>query len=494
MPNEDNIIDSVLNTTTTAPDTFDPTTFVNNEEPQTLEEGEVLVSVTLSDGTIKEIVVNEDLTYRDSNIGFILETSLEYEDMRSLISKHNICYIDGEWHPVSTNNGYNGAIHCDHNDTWIYRDDSIFGIYNNSGDEGYWHVDEEYVRSEGDDSYISSEVANDHNVYYYDCCDSYVHEDDHNCSSDEDYFDNTRNKSKHDTLNDSKYWGTNSPTYSISNGMRYTFGVEIETSCGTMDYDDWQDLNIKAVYDGSTSGPEYVTGVLKGDYGFNHLKKICESVKNNGHETNRRCGIHVHVGGKFNRLFTIMLLRLGHKIQDELYRMMPPSRLGNTYCKYIPDYVMHMNLTNWREHLGKYIHGSGCTLDKHSNKKSRLGSYPSTRYRWINCVNFSSNTNIPTVEFRNHGASMSYDKIRNWTLICMAIVRYAENNQKRIWYNIEDINLNEVIMTSLGDNIGKQIMTYYYKRSKLFVDNYAEDGSHYDDLPSGYERRGLTID
>lgn len=491
MPNEDNIIDSVLNTTTTAPDIFDPTNFVNNEEPQTLEEGEVLVSVILSDGTIKEIVVNEDLTYCDSNI-IILETSLEFDDMSSLISNHNICYIDGEWRPVSTNDE---AIHCDHDDTWIYRDDSIFGIYNSRGYEGYWHVDEEYIRSENDESFISSEVANDHNVYYYDCCDSYVHEDDHSCSNDDDnFFDNIMDKSKHDTLITSKRWGTNSPTYSISNSMRYTFGVEIETSCGTMDYDDWQNLNIKAVYDGSTSGPEYVTGVLKGDYGFNHLKKVCDTIKNNGHETNKRCGVHVHIGGQFNRLFTIMLLRLGYQLQDEIYRMMPPSRLGNHFCKYIPDYVMHMNLTNWREHLGKYIHGNGCTLDKHSNKKSRLGSYPSTRYRWINCVNFSSNTNKPTVEFRNHGASMSYEKIRNWTLICMAIVRYAENNQKRIWYNLKDINLNEVIMTSLGDNIGKQIMSYYSKRVNLFAHNYTEGGDYYDKLPSGYERREVEID
>ncbi|MBT7914063.1 hypothetical protein HN588_09160, partial [Candidatus Bathyarchaeota archaeon] len=98
--------------------------------------------------------------------------------------------------------------------------------------------------------------------------------------------------------------------------------------------------------------------------------------------------------------------QLGYQIQDEIYRMMPPSRLGNTYCKYIPDYVMDMNLTNWRTHLGRYIHGSGVELNENCNKKSRLGSYPSTRYRWINCVNFSSNSGKPTVEFRNHGASM----------------------------------------------------------------------------------------
>ena len=489
MPNEDNIIDSVLNAPT-ATDSFDPTIFINDIEPQSVEEGNVLVSITLGCGLIKEIEVSEGLTYLDDDVPTLEEHSIDEDDMREIMDAHKICYVHDGWEDVSNRS----AVYVEVDNNWIWNDDAVWGIIDGSCNEGYFSSDEDYIRC-GDDSYISSEVAQDHNVYYYDCCDSYEHEDDHSCSnSDEDYFDNTRRHHKTDTLSQSKHWGTNSPTYSISNGMRYTFGVEVETSNGSMDYDDSQELNLLSTYDGSTSGPEYVTGVLKGDYGFNHLKKICEAIQNSGHETNKRCGIHVHIGGKFNRLFTIMLLRLGHKIQDELYRMMPPSRLQNTYCKYIPDYVNEMDLKNYRQYLGRYIHGSGTLLDKHNNKGSRLGGYPSTRYRWLNCVNFSTNSGKPTVEFRNHGASMSYDKIRNWALICMAIVRYAENNQKRIWYNIEDINLNEVIMTSLGDNIGKQIMAYYYKRCHLFADNYAEDGSHYDNLPSGYKRRGLTID
>ncbi len=89
---------------------------------------------------------------------------------------------------------------------------------------------------------------------------------------------------------------------------------------------------------------------------------------------------------------------------------------------------------------------------------------------------------------------MSYDKIRNWTLICMAIVRYAENNQKRIFYNLSEITLKEVIQTSLGDNIGEQIMKYYEKRVALFAHNYTEGGDYYNKLPSGYRRNSETID
>ncbi len=434
------------------------------------------------DGT--EIEVERRFTYREEG-NELDEDCFNNEEMIAFAKQHEYGFIQGTWNSCSKH-----IVYSEYSDEFIEKDDAIYG-YVGGNTEGYFHVDEDYIRVD-DDAYADSDIANDHDVYYNDCCGEYCHVDNHHCSDDDDdcYFDNIVSSHKSDSLDRQKRYGTNSPTYSITNGMRYTFGVEIETSRGNL-YE--QEFNLKSVYDGSTSGPEYVTGVLKGDYGFNHLKDICEAVAED-HEINKRCGIHVHVGGVFNRLFTIMLLRLGHQIQDEIYRMMPPSRLQNTYCKYIPDYVLDMNLSNWREHLGRYIHGTGVTLDKNSNKKSRLGSYPHTRYRWINCVNFSSNSGKPTVEFRNHGASMSYEKIRNWTLICMAIVRYAENNQKRIFYNLPEITLDEVIKTSLGSNIGGQIMTYYEKRVALFAHNYTEDGTYYNRLPSGYRRNSETID
>ena len=433
-----------------------------------------------------EITVERRFTYRGEG-NELDEDCFSNDEMIEFAKEHEFGFIMSSWQSCSDD-----IVYSEYSDEFMEQREAVYG-YINGQDLGYFHHTEDYVRV-GDEAYADTDIANEHEIYYNDCCDAYCHMDDHNCGNDDDddcYFDNIVSSHKSDSLDTQKRYGTNSPTYSITNGMRYTFGVEIETSRGNLYERDY--FNLKSVYDGSTSGPEYVTGVLKGDYGFNHLKDICEAVAED-HEINKRCGIHVHVGGVFNRLFTIMLLRLGHQLQDDIYRMMPPSRLGNTFCKYIPDYVLDITLSNWREHLGNYIHGTGNTLDKHCNKKSRLGSYPSTRYRWINCVNFSSNSGKPTVEFRNHGASMSYDKIRNWTLICMAIVRYAENNQKRIFYNLSEITLEEVIKTSLGDNIGEQIMKYYEKRVALFAHNYTEGGTYYDKLPSGYRRNSETID
>lgn len=415
------------------------------------------------------------------------EDRFTQEEMIWFAEEHEYAFIDNQWQSCSQHIVWD----C-WNENFIEEGDSVYGWISRR-DEGHFHYNECYIRV-NDIIYIDDDVASEHDIHHNECCDEYRHIDDpcycEDNNDDDCYFDNKRSYRSNNTLSYHKTYGTNSPTFSISNGMRYTFGVEIETSRGRLD--SWDELNLASVYDGSTSGPEYVTGVLKGDYGFNHLKDICEAIAED-HEINKRCGIHVHIGGQFNRLFTIMLLRLGHQLQDEIYRMMPPSRLGNSFCKYIPDYVMDINLTNWRKHLGKYIHGGDNTLDKNCNKKSNLGNYPSTRYRWINCVNFSSNSGKPTVEFRNHSASMSYYKIRNWTLMCMAIVRFAQNNQKRIWYNLEDITLHEVMMTSLGNNIGLQIMSYYQKRVALFAHNYKEGGDYYDKLPSGYQRNEETI-
>ena len=78
--------------------------------------------------------------------------------------------------------------------------------------------------------------------------------------------------------------------------------------------------------------------------------------------------------------------------------------------------------------------------------------------------------------------------------MCMAIVRYAESNQRRIYSDVSTITLKEVIMSSLGDNIGKQIYDYYLKRCRKFDVFYNSDGSHYRRLPSTIVNNDGTIE
>ena len=68
-----------------------------------------------------------------------------------------------------------------------------------------------------------------------------------------------------------------------------------------------KDLNLKAVYDGSINGKEYVTGCMSGNSGVNMLDKICDALAINECYVDSTCGVHVHIGGaNFNRRFSIL--------------------------------------------------------------------------------------------------------------------------------------------------------------------------------------------
>lgn len=477
MPGEQEIINSVSNTQgNNNSSAFDVTQFAeNNEEVSNV----VITTITLDSGSSLDIEVPKRAL---NDLGELNPELLNQEDMLKIIDSYSVCYIDV--HDCWMSGALRDFDYCNYDAYWMPSDETVLGI-NPDGDEDYFSYNESYVRCYDTDTiYYDSDTASNNGCYYCEHCDEYRSEehDFDDCGDDEcddRFFNNTVYPGTCKTLDMKKRWGTCSPTYSISNGMKHTFGVEIETERGSLS--DICEFNLKGVYDGSTSGVEYVTGVLKGDYGFNHLKGICNRISED-HEINQRCGVHVHIGGNFNRVFTIMLLRLGYKIQDEVFRMMPPSRIGNSFCKFIPTWAgVDINFQNWRNEIGRYIYAEDAKLDRFRNKKCRHDQYASTRYRWININNFSTASGKPTIEFRCHGASMNYEKIRNWVLICMAIVSYAENNQRKVWYNIEDVTLKDVIMQSLGDNIGKQVYDYYKQRVELFKEPIKNSGKK---LPS----------
>ena len=463
-----------------------------------------LVSVKLYGGETIELVVHKDYVEESSDESiYHLNSSLGEEDMEQLVDLHGICYVNNDnWWKINIQDVRYSAL----NNEWLLAEEAVFGVINR-GDEGYFHCDEDYVRcGDTDNCYVDSDEAEYNDCNYCDGCEDYRdvnHHDFEDCCDDgrnNDQFNNHRTSSsfrvpvydvdyKKRLLEFNKLNGIDSPTFSKSNGMEYTFGVEIETHRGYIDC--WDDLNVASVYDGSIEGNEYVTGVLKGDYGFNHLKKICNAINDSGHQLNSKCGVHVHIGGVFNRRFTIMLLKLCYHLQDDIYRMMPISRVTNSYCKPIPTWASKINFQNFREILGRYIYGGeNDVLNKNYNKKNRIDRYSSSRYKWVNINNYSTGSGIPTVEFRVHGASMSYEKLRNWTLICMSLVRYAENNQKQIWTNLVDITLKNVLIASLGPNLGEQINSYHIERVNKFDNTTGQSSS----LPSAIlERNGVIM-
>ena len=316
--------------------------------------------------------------------------------------------------------------------------------------------------------------------------------------------------------------GVRSNTYKIFEGLRYTFGVELETSAGRLSQEDTNGLNLKCEFDGSLRetpdqrkedvlGGEYITGVLKGDSGMYQLQAICNKLSEKC-SINSKAGVHVHIGGiSFTKENIVYLYILGCTLQDEIYQMLPTSRRKNSYCRKIDELDLNINslknantsvvydilIDEYYNKIFKYV-SHGKEPSKNVNRKgnhplgSKCGYNKETqRYCWLNFVtalfNTKNNVNAITLEFRNHSATLNYTKVKNWVRICFAFVNFAENFKTSIknnmWLNKENvelpINLTSIIMASYP-RTGKALVNYVETRKvKFFSDTGSIENEEY---------------
>ena len=302
--------------------------------------------------------------------------------------------------------------------------------------------------------------------------------------------------------------GEYSPTFLISEGLKYSFGVEIETCSGYIDPVEYYSnfLNMSCDHDGSIQGGEYVTNVLKGDTGFKHLYKITSFLQSRC-KIDSSCGIHVHIGGVvFNKSFSVYSYILGLKLQEDLFKMLPKSRRHNKFCSDLPEFPLEEYIKEYGYKYGVDLSyellyrelSSGTELNKNQHKKFNhpfgryCGQYHDVefesilRYKWLNLVpcnfnvrnfpfhahtksfNSKARQDLPfTIEFRNHSASLNYSKIKNWVLICMAFVNYVENCKKDIIFK-KNIKIEDIILKTYGKN-AIPLLKYVEERKNLFL-------------------------
>lgn len=280
-------------------------------------------------------------------------------------------------------------------------------------------------------------------------------------------------------------------TYISTYGKKYTFGLEIETSSGVLPYYFDKRIDYTAVHDGSLRaedgnvyGGEYVTGVLKGDQGLQMSRLLCNELTKRCN-LNVKCGVHVHLGDvSFNKENIILMYYLFQKLEQEILSIFPPSRRGNEYCRNLtPIKIEPKNmLTEHSYYVQNYYNdiikllSQKDVCNKNINKKFdhpkgvKCGyDHSAHRYCWVNFIPAVFNTRkngIYTIEFRPHAASTSYKKIKNWLLICMALVDVIENHKSDI-YNNENITLNDVLTLAYGKN-SLGLINYVEKRRLKF--------------------------
>lgn len=165
----------------------------------------------------------------------------------------------------------------------------------------------------------------------------------------------------------------------------------------------------KLVTDSSLSGNntfELVSPVLEGQNGLKELKKVCWVLDACGVKVNASCGLHIHFDAANFSLQTWKNIAISYKhIESVIDKFMPESRRNNNYCRSL------RNITEQKINNAQSI------------DNLQQVAFENTRYFKVNPQSYSRHK---TIEFRQHGGSINYDKISNWVLFLNGLVTFAQ--------------------------------------------------------------------
>jgi hypothetical protein len=260
-----------------------------------------------------------------------------------------------------------------------------------------------------------------------------------------------------------------------------SFGAELETINGTLPPHLLAKYGVMICKDGSTKNAdglypaEFVTVPLKGAKGLQTLRNLSQEIAKRS-DVDIKCSYHLHLGSvEITRVFMVSLYRLCFKIQNDVFRMFPfyktkPDGIKEkNYCKKLQNILSAYGTKDFNEYINNSFTdifsmlSGGLKMDENYNIKSKRNPWGNskwemkTRYFWVNLINpiFGKHD---TIEFRLHTPTLNPDKIINWLLMCVAIMRFAENNTERC------IRLN----TDYCDKLSTNLVSYYRNRVEYF--------------------------
>ncbi len=226
----------------------------------------------------------------------------------------------------------------------------------------------------------------------------------------------------------------NDINFPISEHVKRTIGIEFETSMGAVPEELCFKLGLIPLRDGSITGCEYSTIVLKGNSGFNLLFRQLEVLSEYTH-FNKDCSLHIHFGDfpldadKIWRLYNLLYYNT-----NELAALCPAYSFftekyksnGKSYCKPLRKYNSFEQM--FRDITGNTFFGSFVQphpLDVERKHKWNVAS----RYYFCNFVNLLCYSVNKTVEFRFLRPTYNLEKILTWIYIFNAFLDFAETSK-----------------------------------------------------------------
>nr|DAT77820.1 MAG TPA: Putative amidoligase enzyme [Caudoviricetes sp.] len=261
-------------------------------------------------------------------------------------------------------------------------------------------------------------------------------------------------------------------TFKVAEHLKYSFGLEFETSMGYVPEDLCFRDGLIPLRDGSISGLEYSTVVMEGNSGLSLLRQQLGTLRKYT-AFNKECSLHMHFGG-FNlepkSLYRAYLLCKG--LESEIGGLVPPETFhsahykanGKDYCMKLPSFKDFDQLYEYL--VGRRFYGS--LTQPHPNDIRREAKWRiPTRYYWVNFVNAVCYNVNKTIEFRLLRPTYNFEKVLTWISIFNAILAFAEKEQNLRCYR--GICLEHVITTVYPEDVSKQVMEGVRKLQVLTI-------------------------
>lgn len=222
--------------------------------------------------------------------------------------------------------------------------------------------------------------------------------------------------------------------YTLSDHLKYTFGLEFETSMGYIPQEICFRDGLIPLRDGSISGIEYSTVVLEGNRGLNLLKQQLDTLKKYT-VFNKECALHIHMGGfPVTPIHIFVLYTLWHYMETDLecegyipalsFRTAEYKNNQKDYCSKLPKVDTFESLYKLivdKKFMGSLVQPHPADIGKRAKWNIK------TRYFGLNLVNMLCYKGPKTVEFRFLRPSFNYRKITLWLYILNAVLKYAEH-------------------------------------------------------------------
>ena len=252
-----------------------------------------------------------------------------------------------------------------------------------------------------------------------------------------------------------EYASANLDRYDMAEAIRNE-GVE----CYTEGYNHYTRNHWKIVTD-TSCGSEIVSPPLKYEDMW-QLEKVCKVLQENGTEINRNCSVHVHQDANdLNVKHFKNIANIYTKYNEGFDEIMPESRRSdnNQYCRS----MLYDN--------SGFVCSHKEVLNDIKECKSIYDLTDLFQGRYYK-VNFKAYLVHGTVEFRQHSATINFEKIKNWVMLTNCIVETAKTNSVKSSYNYKQNNFYNIARilglyvqsgaTELEENIRK----FYVKRKK----------------------------